>query len=75
MYMLTHVFVPLPNFENRSVNKQLKIVFAPTNLLTDVLEPCCAMLTHRGGDLEVTASCPDDLVIMSDLLRLKQVGN
>ena len=56
------------------MNKQLEMKLAPINLLTDVLEPCCAMLTQRGGNLEVTAGCPDDLVVMSDLLRLKQVG-
>jgi hypothetical protein len=56
------------------MNKQLKMKLAPTDVMTDVLEPCCAMLTQRGGNLEVTASCPEDLVVMTDLLRLKQVG-
>ena len=56
------------------MNKQLEMKLAPINLLTDVLEPCCAMLTQRGGNLEVMAGCPGDLVVMSDLLRLKQVG-
>ena len=56
------------------MNKQLKMKCAPIDLLTDVLEPCCAMLTQRGGNLEVTASCPAGLVVMSDRLRLKQVS-
>jgi len=55
------------------MNKQLKVKRTPTDLLTDVLEPCCAMLTQRGGNLEVSVNCPSNLVVMSDRLRLKQV--
>lgn len=55
------------------MNKQLKVTRTPTDIRTDVLEPCCAMLTQRGGNLEVTYQCPPNLVVMSDRLRLKQV--
>jgi CheY-like chemotaxis protein len=59
--------------QHRASNKQLKVALCATDVLHDVLEPVQAMLTQRGGKLEVTMSCEDGTYVMADRLRLKQV--
>ena len=58
---------------HRASSKKLKVNKMVVDVKTDVLEPCASMLTQRGGDLEVTTKCPSNLIVMSDVLRLKQV--
>jgi signal transduction histidine kinase len=55
-----------------SANK-IKVELAPTDLLKDVLEPVCTMLYQRNIGIVVNVECPDQLVVMTDCLRLKQV--
>jgi signal transduction histidine kinase/CheY-like chemotaxis protein len=55
-----------------SANK-LVVKSAPTDLLTDVLEPVCSILYQRGGSVDVTVDCPENLIVMTDCLRLKQI--
>lgn len=57
-----------------SMAKKLEVQLAPTDLLTDVLEPVQSMLCQRDGRIDVSIHCPDDLVVMTDCLRLKQVS-
>ena len=58
---------------HRAANEQLKVDLIPTDILRDVLEPVEGMLYQRGGKLQVFVDCPENLIVMSDRLRLKQV--
>jgi signal transduction histidine kinase len=57
---------------HRASRKQLTVEFSPVDILRDVLEPVANMLYRRGDNYEVHIDCPEDLVIMTDGLRLKQ---
>jgi signal transduction histidine kinase/CheY-like chemotaxis protein len=57
----------------RAADNKLEIKLAPTDLLKDVLEPVCNMLYQRDGSVDVTVDCPDNLIVATDCLRLKQV--
>eukprot|EP00545_Synedropsis_sp_CCMP1620_P004737 CAMPEP_0119010656 /NCGR_PEP_ID=MMETSP1176-20130426/5154_1 /TAXON_ID=265551 /ORGANISM="Synedropsis recta cf, Strain CCMP1620" /LENGTH=814 /DNA_ID=CAMNT_0006963361 /DNA_START=160 /DNA_END=2604 /DNA_ORIENTATION=- len=58
---------------HRSTNKQLKVNNAPTYVRHDVLDSVKGMLYQRDGAMEVSVHCPENLVVMSDRLRLKQI--
>lgn len=58
---------------HRASSNQLTIDMAPVDLLRDVLEPVSSMLYARNLDFEVIVECPENTVIMTDRLRLKQV--
>ena len=58
---------------HRCSSNRLELNTKPTDILRDVLEPSAAMLYLRGDDIEVQIDCPEDLVVMADRLRLKQV--
>ena len=58
---------------HRAANKQLKVTLEPTDVLHDVLEPVQAMLNQRDGKVNVSISCPPNLFVMGDRLRLNQV--
>lgn len=58
---------------HRASSNQLNIDFAPVDLLRDVLEPVSSMLYARGHDFEVHCECPENTIILTDRLRLKQV--
>jgi signal transduction histidine kinase/CheY-like chemotaxis protein len=58
---------------HRASSNQLKIEMAHADLLRDVLEPVASMLYHRCADFEVLLDCPQDLVVKTDRLRLKQI--
>lgn len=51
----------------------MKIHLAPVNLLRDVIEPVASMLYQRGSGFQVLLDCPEDLIVTTDRLRLKQV--
>jgi len=71
---------------HRASSGKLQVKFAPVDLLRDVLEPVAGML-HRGGEgrisragkgkgaekVKVIVDCPEDIVVQTDVLRLKQV--
>jgi signal transduction histidine kinase/CheY-like chemotaxis protein len=57
----------------RAADNKLEIKLAPTDLLKDVLEPVCNMLYQRDGGVDVTVDCPNNLIIATDCLRLKQI--
>jgi signal transduction histidine kinase len=58
---------------HRAASSQLNIALAPVDLCSDVLEPVASMLYRRGASFEVLIDCPENLVVSSDRLRLKQV--
>eukprot|EP00535_Pseudo-nitzschia_heimii_P013358 CAMPEP_0197198578 /NCGR_PEP_ID=MMETSP1423-20130617/33441_1 /TAXON_ID=476441 /ORGANISM="Pseudo-nitzschia heimii, Strain UNC1101" /LENGTH=958 /DNA_ID=CAMNT_0042652413 /DNA_START=41 /DNA_END=2913 /DNA_ORIENTATION=+ len=68
---------------HRASSGKMLVKFAPVDLLRDVLEPVAGML-HRGAEgrvgngkgdekVQVVVDCPEDIVVETDLLRLKQV--
>ena len=69
---------------HRASSGKMLVKFAPVDLLRDVLEPVAGML-HRGGEgrigrngkgdekVKIIVDCPEDIVVETDLLRLKQV--
>jgi signal transduction histidine kinase len=60
---------------HRAGSNQLRIEKKPTNVLVDILKPVQNMLYVRGMPFDVLVSCSldDQMVIMTDPLRLKQV--
>lgn len=59
---------------HRAASKQLRITMAPTDLLRDVLEPTAGMLYRgRTNKIQILVDCPENLFVMADALRLKQV--
>ena len=72
---------------HRASSGKLQVKFAPVDLLRDVLEPVAGML-YRGGEgrigrsgkggntndkVQIIVDCPEDIVVQTDVLRLKQV--
>jgi signal transduction histidine kinase/CheY-like chemotaxis protein len=57
----------------RAAANKLEVKLAPTDLLKDVLEPVCSILYQRDGSVNVTVDCPDNLIVATDCLRLKQI--
>ena len=58
---------------NRAANGQLTVVRTGTDILQDILVPVNSMLQRRGSPVQVIVDCPEDLVVETDPLRLKQV--
>ena len=58
---------------NRASSNQLRIELAPADLLRDVLEPVVSMMYNRCEGFEVLLDCPEDLVVLTDRMRLKQI--
>jgi len=68
---------------HRATSGNMQVKLAPVDLLRDVLEPVAGML-HRGGEgnigrgkgrekVQITVECPEDIIVTTDVLRLKQV--
>jgi signal transduction histidine kinase len=57
---------------HRAAANKLEVNLAPTDLLKDVFESVCNMLHQRDGGIDVTVDCPEDLIVATDCLRLKQ---
>jgi signal transduction histidine kinase len=59
---------------HRAASKQLKIEKQFVDIYIDVLKPVESMLHRRGSNIEVIVECtPPDLIVHTDVLRLKQV--
>ncbi|KAL3936947.1 MAG: hypothetical protein SGARI_002342 [Bacillariaceae sp.] len=59
---------------HRAKSNQLKISMKPTDLLHDVLEPVAGMLYRgRTNKIRILVDCPENLYVVTDALRLKQV--
>ena len=69
---------------HRAASSQLQVNMSPVDLLRDILEPVAGML-QRGGErngsrksraddkVKILVDCPENLFVMTDPLRLKQV--
>ena len=56
-----------------STANKLEIKLSPTDLYKDCLEPVKSILYQRDSVVDVQVDCPNDLIIMTDCLRLKQI--
>jgi signal transduction histidine kinase len=60
---------------HRASANLLELKLSPTDLLTDILEPVSSMLYRRDMDVDIIVDCPENLIVKTDCLRLKQVVN
>lgn len=58
---------------HRAVNHQMQLEFVSVDLQHDILEPVASMLHARVEDFQIRVSCPTNLVIRADKIRLKQI--
>ncbi|KAG7354541.1 PAS domain containing protein [Nitzschia inconspicua] len=59
---------------HRAASKQIQISMAPTDLLHDVIEPtACLLYRGRSNKIKILVDCPQNLFVMTDALRLKQI--
>jgi signal transduction histidine kinase/CheY-like chemotaxis protein len=58
---------------HRSAGNKMELKLSPTDLLKDVFEPVSNMFYQRDTGVEIIVECPENLVVMTDGLRLKQV--
>jgi signal transduction histidine kinase len=58
---------------NRASSNQLRIELAHADLLRDVLEPVASMMCHRYEGFDILLDCPEDLVVVTDRMRLTQI--
>lgn len=56
-----------------ALSNQINISNKHVSIRHDIFDPVASMLYHRGCDFDVLVDCPDELVVLSDPLRLKQV--
>lgn len=60
---------------HRASSKQMQITMAPADVRRDVLDPVVAMLHLRGNNnIAIQTSCPPNLFVETDPLRLKQMA-
>lgn len=58
---------------HRAVNKQMTFDMMSVSVMHDIFEPVAAMLYRRDEAFEVIIKCPENLIVMTDRLRLQQV--
>jgi signal transduction histidine kinase/CHASE1-domain containing sensor protein/CheY-like chemotaxis protein len=58
---------------HKAHSDQLGISLSPACLRKDVLEPVATMLYQRGDSFKVIVECPENLFILTDRIRLKQI--
>lgn len=58
---------------HRAKSNQLTLEQSPTDIKRDVLDPAASMLYQRDATFVVKVQCPENLIMMVDALRLKQV--
>lgn len=56
----------------RAECRELKVKLAPVDILKDIFEPVVSILYQRDSEVTIEHNCPENLVVQSDCLRLKQ---
>jgi CheY-like chemotaxis protein len=56
-----------------ALSQQITVKAKHVDVLNDIFNPVASMIYRRGSDFKVLIECPEQLVVMSDPLRLKQV--
>lgn len=57
---------------HKAASKRIDVNMAPADLQQDILDPVAAMLYQRDSSFEVRVECPENLIIATDRLRMKQ---
>ncbi|GKY92170.1 hypothetical protein MPSEU_000188300 [Mayamaea pseudoterrestris] len=55
------------------LSNQISVQSKPVGIRHDIFDHVASMLYHRGCGFDVLVDCPEELVVMSDPLRLKQI--
>ena len=59
---------------HRTTDKQMKLDMGTTDVARDVLQPVASILFMRGAKVDIKIDCrPNDLLVQSDRMRLKQI--
>lgn len=58
---------------HKAASNKIRLDFVAVDVMNDVLQPVAAMLYQRGSRFRILTECPDNLIVMTDGLRLKQV--
>jgi signal transduction histidine kinase/CheY-like chemotaxis protein len=58
---------------HRTTQSEIKLALSPTDVLRDVFEPVASMLFMRGAKVDIVTDCPNNLIVLSDGMRLKQI--
>jgi len=59
---------------HKIASNELTAELSPTDLKRDVMGPVAAMIHNRGDNVEMQVECPEELAVMTDKIRLKQVS-
>lgn len=57
----------------QAAGNQITVQMAPTDILEDILKPVSNILYKRLSAFEVLVVCPENVIVMTDSIRLKQV--
>jgi C4-dicarboxylate-specific signal transduction histidine kinase len=52
---------------------QIAIDLVSLDLELDILAPVCTLLHRRSDDMDVILECPNNLAVMTDRIRVKQI--
>lgn len=58
---------------HKAASKRMNISVTPADVQRDILQPVAAMLYQRNSNFKVLVQCPDNLIVLTDKLRLKQI--
>jgi CheY-like chemotaxis protein len=58
---------------HRAASKKIELKLAPVDIRKDVLDPVSNMLYQRDTNIVIEVICPENLIVETDSLRLKQV--
>jgi signal transduction histidine kinase/CheY-like chemotaxis protein len=58
---------------HRAADKQMKLDLKPADILRDVFEPVASILFMRGAKVDIITECPENLMVETDRMRLKQI--
>jgi signal transduction histidine kinase len=58
---------------HRVSSKNMVVDNSPADVMSDILQPVASMLTRRDDVFQVQIECPQNLIVVTDRLRLKQV--
>jgi CheY-like chemotaxis protein len=58
---------------HRTTDSEIKLALSQTDVLRDIFEPVASMLFMRGAKVDIVTECPNNLIVLSDRMRLKQI--
>ncbi len=58
---------------HKAASKRIDVTFSLADVKRDILQPVAAMLYTRDSNFKVLVECPDNLIVSTDKIRLKQV--